>query len=178
MVQALCFLPQHPATNAWKYGAFMCMAKAQSWPMSSETNHFKSRGYLNLSLCNNTVKSSNTTVFLYLSDHYREKQPGHCYHYLGNPDPSFKGCEQCVDNEQFLLHGAVTQEVRNSPPTSSNYCCQDIDTGGFPRVTCAKLQPNTPALRERNAFPPGLQLNQESRNPCNTGSQEAPKMTV
>lgn len=156
MVQALCFLPHHPATNAWKCGAFMCMAKAQSCPMSSETNHFKSQGYLNLSLCNNTVKSSNTTVFLYLSDHYREKQPGHCYHYLGNPDPSFKGCEQCVDNEQFLLHGAVTQEVRNSPPTSSNYCCQDIDTGGFPRVTCAKLQPNTPAVRERNAFPPGL----------------------
>lgn len=55
MVQALCFLPHHPATNTWKSGTFMCMAKAQSCPMSSETNHFKSQGYSNLSLCNNTV---------------------------------------------------------------------------------------------------------------------------
>lgn len=63
-------------TVSWKSGAFLCTSKAQSCPTSSE-NHVKSLGYSKLSLCNNTVKYNHTTVWLHLSDHYREKQPGH-----------------------------------------------------------------------------------------------------
>lgn len=49
----------------------------------------------------------------------------------------------CVNNKQFLFHGAVTPEVQSSPPTSSGYSCQDIDTGRSSRVTCAKLHPSS-----------------------------------
>lgn len=58
------------------------------------------------------VKYNTRTVLLYLSDHWRGKQPGHWYHYLGNPDSSLEGWESCVDKEQHLLHGAVTTEVQ------------------------------------------------------------------